>query len=113
MITDSILQMPVSRTSVAPAGATKPPPGRYPVTPFLDAARTVLGRAVTIEDVALRLGISRATAYRRQSDGLTEQEADVLACHLLGVHPCLVWPEWFDVLDDDIVGLAGELTTCA
>jgi hypothetical protein len=101
----------VGRAHSAPAWG----PVRYPLAPFLAAAEMALRREVSIEEVGQWLGISRATAYRREAQGLTEQEADTLACEQLGTHPWFIWPEWFDGIeyeDSDIdlgVGLDFDL----
>lgn len=83
---------PVERARNAPA----PGPVRYPLAPFIAAAEKAFGREVSIEEVGQWLGVSRATAYRREATGVTEQEADTLACKQLATHPWFIWPEWFD-----------------
>lgn len=51
---------------------------------------------VTGGQIAGLLGVSRSTLYRWRSGAkVDEYEADALACRV-GLHPCLLWPQWFD-----------------
>lgn len=58
---------------------------------------------VSDADRAARLGLGRHQIIRLRRLGLTEHEADVLACHI-GLHPGLVWPSlWWALPDQDDV----------
>ncbi len=46
------------------------------------------------QEEASRLGVTRRQLYRFLDEGLTERFADHLAVRL-GLHPALIWPEWF------------------
>ncbi len=47
-----------------------------------------------------RLGINRRWTHRRYYLGIDAQEADSIACGL-GVHPSVIWPDWFEEIIDD------------
>jgi hypothetical protein len=79
---------------------------RYPLKPLMDAARIP-------SMVALRrLFPMNGTDYRRVLDeGLSEWQADRWAVKL-GLHPGMVWPQWFDLpiwIDD--TGRAKKIVT--
>ena len=74
----------------APSAAQQRRTGReptYPLEPLLTLTR------LAPEEFAEKVGISRATAYRRAKDGVKWSEADdwAVACRYL---PYDVWPEW-------------------
>lgn len=67
----------------------------WPIAPLLDRASDTLPR------LADRAGFTERTGYRWARAGrLTDQEADALAI-AAGLHPCLVWPDWFSVVRDE------------
>ena len=47
-------------------------------------------------ELALRLDATRSAVHRWRKFGIPVFSADKAAI-ALGVHPCLIWPEWFDV----------------
>lgn len=53
------------------------------------------GTAPSNNDWALLLGVRSVTIAAWRRNGLTETQADRVACHRLGVHPSHIWPEWF------------------
>jgi hypothetical protein len=40
--------------------------------------------------------VDTTTIYRWHTKGIPEKEADRIAIKCLGIHPSLIWPEWFD-----------------
>lgn len=63
----------------------------WPLQPLLD--RT--GRS--LEQLAARAGYRRSNVWRLEQRGyLSDAQADLFATRA-GLHPGLVWPEWFDV----------------
>ena len=55
----------------------------------------------TAADTAARLGIGHNTVLKHQARGLSAAQADILA-QRLGVHPCELWPDWWDHADDPL-----------
>jgi hypothetical protein len=49
--------------------------------------------------VALAAGVTKRTVVRWRAGGLDERSADHAAI-ALGVHPCELWPEWWDGASD-------------
>lgn len=41
-------------------------------------------------------GVARETIWRWRQEGITEYEADRIATVCVGLHPSLIWPDWFD-----------------
>ena len=82
----SIVATAVSPPSAAQQRRTGLEP-TYPLEPLLTLTR------LAPEEFAEKVGISRATAYRRAKDGVKWSEADdwAVACRYL---PYDVWPEW-------------------
>jgi hypothetical protein len=77
-------------TAVSAPAAAQRRPGREPIYPL----GTLLAlMRLAPEEFAEKVGISRATAYRRAKDGVKWSEADdwAVACRYL---PYEVWPEW-------------------
>lgn len=87
---------------------------RYPLAPVATALHVTLGQSGAIggrDDadvqplhgmsvVMAHLGISHSTALRWQRNGLTDVQAD-RAATAVGLHPCLLWPEWWDEPTED------------
>ncbi len=48
-------------------------------------------------DWARRLHVHNKEIARWRQNGLTIERADYIAVKILGVHPCFIWPEWFDL----------------
>lgn len=40
-------------------------------------------------------GFATRTIHRWQENGIPDKAADQAAC-ALGLHPCIIWPDWFD-----------------
>lgn len=49
----------------------------------------------TIYDWARYLGVSRDTIRLWKKKGIPEFKADHIAVKSFGMHPCLIWPDWF------------------
>jgi hypothetical protein len=88
---------------------------RYPVEHLARAAGIPLGQIggqqpdqPTSGTFALadRLGTSPRQIRRWRATGLTETQADRLACRL-GQHPSQVWPSWSTDIDDPLDDLHG------
>ena len=62
---------------------------RWPLGPLGAAAGTTTNAAL-----ARRLGVSVRTVWRWNHHGLSDTQADHGAI-ALGLHPVLVWPDWF------------------
>lgn len=96
---------------IPPHGALEPRP--FPLRPVFEHLaqqgevvhnwQTLSGVAI----LALRLGVDRRWVYRNLNRGLGGYVADAVAIRL-GVHPVIIWPDWFtvDFEDDDELGLA-------
>jgi len=88
---------------------------RWPLEPLLDVVRAspphVAGQTFgswhdpllwlepvewTWEELAGVLGVNIRSLFRWAKDGVPERSADEMACRM-GLHPLLVWPDWFDV----------------
>jgi hypothetical protein len=54
------------------------------------------------------LDVDRQRVYRWTKRGLTADQADVIAI-MFGLHPCLVWPDWFAQVPDEEEIAAAEL----
>lgn len=76
---------------------------RYPLDPIARRLHVRLGLPGNPQDppgehghdaIAVSLGVSRATARRMATFGLTERQADHAAI-TLGTHPALLWPSWW------------------
>jgi hypothetical protein len=67
---------------------------RYPLEPVL----TYTGANVLA--LARRLDVHQRVAQRWHAEGIPEPAADRVAC-ALGLHPLLLWPEFYDALSDD------------
>ena len=50
----------------------------------------------SVADLAAMAGVSARTVARWVRDGLSADQADVLAIDLLALHPGVVWPDWWD-----------------
>lgn len=86
----------VAGNSVLGQVSSRPATRYYSIGAFLSAASKLLRRDVSIEEVGHWLGWSRATTFRRMKTGLTETEADFLACKKAHVHPWFIWGDWYD-----------------
>lgn len=62
--------------------------------PRYDAA-PILRRFVTPTAAAAILEVAARSVHRWMAEGLTPFQADRLAIRV-GLHPCDVWPSWFD-----------------
>lgn len=51
----------------------------------------------TRQDWATLCNVSYSIMKRWMKDGLTVDEADRVACDVAGMHPSLIWPEWYAV----------------
>jgi hypothetical protein len=73
---------------------------RYPFGPieelFPDCHEFTAGRSTISE----ALGITSAMVANYRERGMNTATADRLAI-LLGLHPCLLWPSWFDDAEDE------------
>jgi plasmid maintenance system antidote protein VapI len=69
---------------------------RYPAAPMAAILRRYMRRrSLTWDEMAALLGVCQRSLVRYiTADTLCEQVADRLACRI-GLHPCLIWPEWF------------------
>lgn len=84
---------------------------RYPVDPLIEcaAARWTDDREnefhiIERETKAMQvLGLPRNTAWKWKKNGglIGSDRADRLAVRL-GLHPCFIWPNWFDAFDASI-----------
>lgn len=95
--------MSVARTierSGAPKGNLGRDPRRWPLQPLLQYGCDDVLEVQTIRHLARRVGASERTVWRWRLAGLTDQAADWAAI-ALGVHPCMVWPDWFQVVEPD------------
>lgn len=72
-------------------------PRQYDLQSLLDAAH--IGPD---DDVCETLHISGRTFKRMRDEGLTERQADRLACKL-GLPTGFVWPEWFRETPTDVL----------
>jgi len=72
----------------------------WPLAPLLEAAwaRTAERTNVAAAD---EIGIDSALIYRHELSGLSDDQADRWACSL-GLHPSLIWPSWFDAIEDPL-----------
>lgn len=52
--------------------------------------------APNLSDWARFCEVDNNTIYRWQRTGIPEKQADRIAVKGLGIHPALIWPEWFD-----------------
>lgn len=61
----------------------------------------VMKRYSDVTTAAAAMGVARATivSWGYSDDMMTTFHADRLACRL-GVHPCVIWPQWFDIDPD-------------
>ena len=64
---------------------------RWPVQPLFHAAQTT-----QVLELALVIGISARTIHRWMHAGISDRQADQAAI-ALGLHPSLIWTEWFDI----------------
>ena len=69
---------------MSPRDAQRP----YALDRLLDAVGMSSG------ELGAHVFASGSTVRRVGAEGLTEEQADTWACRL-GLHPALVWPEWF------------------
>ena len=46
-------------------------------------------------DWARVIGTTRSRVWHWRRDGLPRFTADRIACRVVGVHPAIIWPEWF------------------
>lgn len=68
----------------------RPPEPRLPLAPLLTGGRT-------IGDIAALLGVSKRVVSRWRHDGIRWSLADQAAV-ALGLHPALVWPDWYEAV---------------
>ncbi len=54
------------------------------------------------DHIAHAMGTTRRQVVRLRSKGLTYFWADRLATKVLGMHPCEVWPTWWDVTEAEL-----------
>lgn len=74
---------------------------RFPLEPLLEA----IGRPCMAQ-LARRVGEHPRETYRWRDRGLSERQADRVACRL-GLHPARIWPGWFEVAERRVlVGVA-------
>ena len=52
--------------------------------------------APTLLDWARFCDVDNNTIHRWRRGGIPEKQADRIAVKCLGIHPALIWPEWFD-----------------
>lgn len=109
MTRDSADELPPSMVSTAVSATARPRPQRpigseptYPLQALLALART------DPEAFAQKVGISRATYYRRVKHGVTWTEADEWAV-AFGYLPFEVWPEWEQADPADWLDIPGDL----
>lgn len=50
----------------------------------------------TLSDWARFCDVDTTQIYRWRTNGIPEKQADRIAVKCLGIHPALIWPEWFD-----------------
>lgn len=90
---------------------------RFPLEPLAALLDVELGRAGGSREgqaprgipyIAELCGVSLSTAKRWHSEGLTEPEADRVACSVLNRMPDSIWPEYGDlpVIDEPTVVVA-------
>jgi hypothetical protein len=105
----------------APYSAHGPIPRPFPFEPVirlctlgrLTGVQATRGGAKTrpngeIIRTAEVLDVDRQRVYRWTKRGLTADQADVIAI-MFGLHPCLVWPDWFAQVPDEEEIAAAEL----
>jgi hypothetical protein len=64
---------------------------RWPIQPLFDAAKTT-----QVFELAYLTGIPARTIHRWMHAGISDHQADRAAI-ALGLHPSLIWTEWFDI----------------
>jgi lambda repressor-like predicted transcriptional regulator len=74
-----------------------PGPAQTPRVPLGPVVEHLRGRGVEwpIAHIARGLDVDRGTVHRWAHDGIPEAQADRLATKVLGVHPSLVWSDWW------------------
>lgn len=78
-------------------------PPRLPFEPILRYLRARYpDDDITAGFVAVHVGISLQSAHNYIRRGVDVWHADGVAVRTIGVHPCLVWPEWCDLIDSYI-----------
>jgi hypothetical protein len=87
---NSQLSMVPTTVSARSAAAPQPQTGPEPTYPF---APLLALTGLTPEEFAAKVGISRASAYRRAKNGVKWSEADDWAI-AFNRFPWQVWPEW-------------------
>lgn len=70
-------------------------PRLYPFAPLAEAAKRKADDDMIRGGAYKALRISSTQWGSFQREGLTERQADRLACRI-GLHPASVWPEYFD-----------------
>lgn len=89
----------------------------FPIGPVIGVRRVnQFGMSgVTMRDIAMLLHCDNGLNYSLLFEGLTVDQADIVAVHLLGKHPCEVWPvEWWSsceadrIVDDILAREAGR-----
>lgn len=73
----------------------------WPIAPLLDVLSAA--QRVNLPDA---LGVSAGFLSQIEGGGLPDRTADRVAIRL-GLHPCMIWPDWFDAalspLDRDFI----------
>lgn len=67
---------------------------QLPVIPIKDTAHYT---QPTKADWARHLGVERARIYDWILKGIPEFQADRIAVKSFGLHPSLIWPDWFPI----------------
>ena len=97
------------KTLLELTGERRPSETRLPVGPILrhlhlrggDVVGTCLATAGYHKGTAARAGLDKALERAINDGHLTLTAADAICCHVLGLHPCLVYGDawWVDVPD--------------
>jgi hypothetical protein len=87
---------PVRRSHNAP---------RLPLQPLLDRLWIdAEGEPMTLADLAREMGVSRPRVYVWAETGLDIYTADEVATRMLYLHPSMIWPEWFTIVNKNKEG---------
>lgn len=69
-------------------------------------------QATDLQELAQRLGISHRWARELKATGLSDEQADRFACRV-GLHPSVLWSDWWDIEPDDEEGDDGIMRPAA
>lgn len=73
----------------------------WPLEPLLEHVWTRTPER-TYKAAAVEMGMDDTNVHRYLVAGLSDEQADRWACRV-GIHPSLVWPAWFDAVNDPLL----------